>query len=97
MPIAVVSRAGRASVAGGFPPADNGPMDEHPELSVERDPPRPFTDEEAAFLRHVRFGQLPDRVPPAERVELSETDTRQDRPEPAGDPFLSTLRMSPPG
>lgn len=90
-------RVDRAWVAGGLPRADNGPMDEHSEQPAERDPPRRSTDQEAAFLRHVRFGQLPGRVPPAERVELSETETRQDRPEPAGDPFLSTLRMTPPG
>jgi hypothetical protein len=32
-----------------------------------------FTDDEMAFLRHVRFGQLPPRVRPEETVE--ETDT----------------------
>jgi hypothetical protein len=34
-----------------------------------------FTDDEAAFLRHVRFGELPARVPPSDYVELVETDT----------------------
>jgi hypothetical protein len=33
-----------------------------------------FTDEEMAFLRHVRFGELPARVRPEERVELAETE-----------------------
>lgn len=33
-----------------------------------------FTDAEMAFLRHVRFGQLPERVRPEDRVELAETD-----------------------
>lgn len=33
-----------------------------------------FTDEEAAFLRYVRFGQLPPRVLPADYVELVEID-----------------------
>ncbi len=40
-----------------------------------------FTDEEAAFLRHVRFGELPARVLPEERVELVETEARRDVPE----------------
>ncbi|MEN3359338.1 MAG: hypothetical protein V7637_3320 [Mycobacteriales bacterium] len=33
-----------------------------------------FTDDEAAFLRHVRFGALPPRVQPADYVEVTETD-----------------------
>ncbi|WP_426505998.1 hypothetical protein ACPPVO_49300 [Dactylosporangium sp. McL0621] len=33
-----------------------------------------FTDAEMAFLRHARFGELPARVPPEDRVELEETD-----------------------
>jgi hypothetical protein len=33
-----------------------------------------FTDEEWAFLRYARFGELPGRVLPEERVELVETD-----------------------
>ncbi|MEV4619275.1 hypothetical protein AB0J74_11285 [Asanoa sp. NPDC049573] len=40
-----------------------------------------FSDEEAAFLRHVRFGELPPRVRPEEFVELQETDPRPDRPD----------------
>jgi hypothetical protein len=32
-----------------------------------------FTDDELAFLRHVRFGELPARVRPEDMVE--ETDT----------------------
>ena len=41
----------------------------------ERDEPRiEFTDEEWAFLRHVRFGELPPRVAPEERVETLETE-----------------------
>ncbi|MFE9695156.1 hypothetical protein [Micromonospora sp. NPDC005806] len=45
-----------------------------------------FTDEEYAFLRHVRFGELPPAVRPEERVALteSETEPRRDRPGPAG-------------
>jgi hypothetical protein len=33
-----------------------------------------FTDEDAAFLRHVRFGELPSRVRPEDWVEETETD-----------------------
>ena len=41
----------------------------------ERDEPRiQFSDEEWAFLRFVRFGQLPPRVAPEERVETQETE-----------------------
>jgi hypothetical protein len=39
-----------------------------------------FTDEEAAFWRHVRFGQLPPRVRPDEYVELRETEEPPIRP-----------------
>ncbi|WP_205802090.1 hypothetical protein [Micromonospora thermarum] len=41
-----------------------------------------FTDDEYAFLRHVRFGELPPAVRPEERVELTETEPRRDRPDP---------------
>ncbi len=41
----------------------------------ERNEPRiEFTDEEWAYLRYVRFGQLPARVAPEDRMELQETD-----------------------
>jgi hypothetical protein len=43
--------------------------------------PEHFSDEEMAFLRYARFGQLPPRVQPEERVELVETDPRRDAPE----------------
>jgi hypothetical protein len=33
-----------------------------------------FTDEETAFLRHVRFGELPPRVEPEQLVETVETE-----------------------
>jgi hypothetical protein len=33
-----------------------------------------FSDDEAAFLRHVRFGELPSRVRPEDLVETTETD-----------------------
>ena len=54
---------------------DNAGMDE---------PAESFTDEEYAFLRHVRFGELPPAVRPEERVALTETEPRRDRPDPAG-------------
>jgi hypothetical protein len=40
-----------------------------------RDEPRiEFTDEEWAFLRYARFGELPPRIRPEDRVELQETE-----------------------
>ena len=44
-----------------------------------------LTDEEAAFLRHVRFGELPERVLPDDLVPLRETDARPDWPESTTD------------
>jgi hypothetical protein len=45
------------------------------ELDDERGEPRiEFTDEEWAFLRYVRFGELPPRVRPDEMVEAQETE-----------------------
>lgn len=46
-----------------------------------------FTDEELEFLRNARFGELPGRVPPEDRVELTEVDARRDRPDPDPDPY----------
>jgi hypothetical protein len=40
--------------------------------------PTEFTDEELAFLRHVRFGELPARVLPEDQVPLVETDPGRD-------------------
>jgi hypothetical protein len=45
-----------------------------------------FSDEEFAFLRHIRFGELPPRIPPSQRVELTETEHRRDQPEPWSEP-----------
>jgi hypothetical protein len=56
------------------------------------EPTESFTDEEYAFLRHVRFGELPPAVRPEDRVALTETDPRRDRPEPAGEPEEWNLR-----
>jgi len=40
----------------------------------EAEPQIEFTDDEWAFLRYVRFGELPRRVTPEERVESQETE-----------------------
>ncbi|MDO3685692.1 hypothetical protein [Micromonospora sp. C28ISP2-4] len=48
------------------------------------EPAESFTDEEYAFLRHVRFGELPARVRPEERIEATETEFPPDRPDPVG-------------
>ncbi len=44
------------------------------EDEVEAEPRIEFTDEEWAFLRYARFGELPHRVLPEERVESVETE-----------------------
>jgi hypothetical protein len=63
-------------VAGAqWTPAEEVSMTDDDEPAIH------FTDEEAAFLRYVRFGELPARVPPQEWVELTETDPRRDAPE----------------
>jgi hypothetical protein len=43
--------------------------------------PVPFSDDELAFLRHVRFGELPARVRPDDLVPLQETDPKRGRPD----------------
>ncbi|MFF4874449.1 MULTISPECIES: hypothetical protein [unclassified Micromonospora] len=53
---------------------------------------QPFTDDEYAFLRHVRFGELPPAVRPDERVELTESDSRSDQPDPFDDMVHWNLR-----
>jgi hypothetical protein len=47
--------------------------------------PEEFTDDELAFLRHARFGELPARVQPEQLVQLVETDLTRDHS--AEDPF----------
>lgn len=61
-------------------------------MNEDRAPAEQFSDEDLAFLRHVRFGELPPRVRPDDFVELVETETRRDRPTPAPipDPQLGT-------
>jgi hypothetical protein len=50
-------------------------------MTEDQEPTIRFTDEESAFLRHVRFGELPPRVLPSEWVELVETESRRDIPD----------------
>ncbi|GAB2954182.1 hypothetical protein GCM10027280_48200 [Micromonospora polyrhachis] len=66
-------------------------------MTEDREPRERFTDEELAFLRYARFGELPDRVCPEDRVELTETEPRRDRPDPAGNPDQWALRLGPGG
>ena len=49
-------------------------MHEDDENDEDREPRIEFTDEEWAFLRYARFGELPQRVPPEDLVELTETE-----------------------
>jgi hypothetical protein len=41
-----------------------------------------FTDEEAALLRRLRFGRLPDSISPSDWVEAVDTDAQFEPPEP---------------
>ena len=45
-------------------------------MTAESDRIGPMTDEEAELFRWLRFGQLPERVRPEDRVELVETEPR---------------------
>ncbi|MEV6375718.1 hypothetical protein D7147_11305 [Micromonospora musae] len=51
-------------------------------MSDTNEEPR-FTDDECAFLRHARFGELPPAVRPEDRIELTETDPARGAPENA--------------
>jgi hypothetical protein len=46
----------------------------------------PISDEEAALFRFLRYGQLPERVLPSERVELVDAESGQAVSDPAADP-----------
>jgi hypothetical protein len=46
----------------------------------------PMTDDEAELFRFIRYGQLPDRVPPGQLVESVETSTPAEDPRPLIDP-----------
>jgi hypothetical protein len=63
-------------------------------MAEDHESPIRFTDEEAAFLRHVRFGELPARIRPSERIELVETEARRDLPEPVGDQYVWAIRIA---
>jgi hypothetical protein len=69
-------------------------VDGRADNAVMSEPRESFTDEEYAFLRHVRFGELPPAVRPEERIESTESETapRRDRPDPAGGPDEWALR-----
>jgi hypothetical protein len=45
-----------------------------------------MSDDEAELFRRLRFGELPDRVLPSDRVEEIEVDAKRDVPEPVADP-----------
>jgi hypothetical protein len=48
-----------------------------------------LTDEEAALLRRLRFGRLPEPVPPSDWAEAVDTDTQYEPPEPRlGPPYV---------
>jgi hypothetical protein len=47
---------------------------------MEREPITPMTDDEAELFRFIRYGQLPDRVPPAQMVEAVRTDAAPPEP-----------------
>ncbi len=49
-------------------------------MNDEHGPTEQFTDEELAFLRYVRFGELPARVAPSDLVETTETDLPHEEP-----------------
>jgi hypothetical protein len=46
----------------------------------------PMTDDEAELFRFLRYGQLPDRVPPSQLVESIETEPAHEEPRPLIDP-----------
>jgi hypothetical protein len=54
--------------------------------TLDRSSAARFTDEEVAFLRHVRFGELPARVRPAELVEAVDAETPAEMPYRPFDP-----------
>lgn len=53
-------------------------------VGMEHEPITPMTDEEAELFRFLRFGQLPDRVPPGQTVESVRTEATPEEP-PADD------------
>jgi hypothetical protein len=61
-------------------------------MADERESTERFTDEDLAFLRHVRFGELPTRVRPDEMVQLIETEPSRDVPDLTTDPHYDLRR-----
>jgi hypothetical protein len=55
-------------------------------VCMEREPITPMTDEEAELFRFLRFGQLPDRVPPGQMVETVQAEGRPEEPPTNNDP-----------
>lgn len=53
---------------------------------MEPEPITPMTDEEAELFRFLRFGQLPDRVPPGRTVETVQAEPAPEEPRPLIDP-----------
>lgn len=53
-------------------------------VGMEHEPITPMSDEEAELFRFLRFGQLPDRVPPGQMVETVQTEATPEEP-PADD------------
>ena len=51
-------------------------------MTDERPSGERISDEEAVLMRQSRFGVLPQRITPADRVELTEVDSRRDLPDP---------------
>ena len=49
-------------------------------MDEDREHHERFTDEELAFLRFARFGELPARVAPADLIESAETDPPHEEP-----------------
>jgi hypothetical protein len=48
-----------------------------------------FTDEEAAAVRRLQYGQLPEPIPPSDWVEEVDPDTQFEPPEPRlGAPYV---------
>ncbi|MFE7869671.1 hypothetical protein ACFUYE_04895 [Micromonospora humida] len=51
-----------------------------------------FTDEQYAFLRHARFGELPPSARPDERSASTETDPPRYQPDPTPGQYEQDLR-----
>lgn len=51
-------------------------------MSEDRAQTEPHTEQELAYLRHVRFGHLPVRVRPEDAVETAEAEPVPEEPGP---------------